>query len=291
MPASTSIARRPRRSARRRRRGGGRRAGGARRAGQRHAQRLGGDWPSCWRCTCRRRRPRPGRSPARSRSTSSRVICPAQARPDRLERVDDGDVAAVELARQRRAGVEEHRGDVEPGGGHQHAGQRLVAAGQQHGAVESLGAEHRLDRVGDDLAGDQRVVHAARGPSRCRRRPRWCRTPAGSRRRRARPPSPPCASRSSDRLHGVISFHDDATPICGLRQSSSPMPTARSMPRAAARSRPSVTMRLCGLRCCLRFPAEPGCSLVTPKTLRRRFGSCPRSRLVRCSGCPGWPIW
>ena len=57
------------------------------------------------------------------------------------------------------------------------------------------------------------------------------------------------ASRLSDRLHGVISFHDDATPICGLRQSSSPMPTARSMPRAAARSMPSVTMRLWGLRC------------------------------------------
>src|SRR5689334_19031804 len=51
------------------------------------------------------------------------------------------------------------------------------------------------------------------------------------------------ASRSSDRLHGVISFHDDATPICGLTQSSSPMPTARSMPRAAAFSRPSVTSR------------------------------------------------
>ena len=51
------------------------------------------------------------------------------------------------------------------------------------------------------------------------------------------------ASRSRDRLHGVISFHDDATPICGLTQSSSPMPTARSIPRAAVFSRPSVTSR------------------------------------------------
>ena len=58
------------------------------------------------------------------------------------------------------------------------------------------------------------------------------------------------ASRASDRLHGVISFQDEAMPICGLRQSSSPMPTARSMPRAAARSMPSVTMCECGLRCC-----------------------------------------
>src|SRR3954469_23852093 len=59
------------------------------------------------------------------------------------------------------------------------------------------------------------------------------------------------ASRSRERLHGVISFQDEATPICGLRQSSSPMPTARSMPRAAARSSPSVTTWLWGLRCSL----------------------------------------
>lgn len=56
------------------------------------------------------------------------------------------------------------------------------------------------------------------------------------------------ASRCNDRLHGVISFHDDATPIWGLAKSSSPMPTARSMPRAAARSIPSVTSLLRGLR-------------------------------------------
>jgi hypothetical protein len=55
------------------------------------------------------------------------------------------------------------------------------------------------------------------------------------------------ASRSSDRLHGVISFQEDATPICGFTQSSSPMPTARSMPRAAAFSSPSVTSRDRGL--------------------------------------------
>src|SRR5947209_11425763 len=56
------------------------------------------------------------------------------------------------------------------------------------------------------------------------------------------------ASRSSDRLHGVISFHDDAMPICGLSQSSSVSPTARSIARAGARSIPSVTSRLRGLR-------------------------------------------
>src|SRR3954468_6507417 len=51
------------------------------------------------------------------------------------------------------------------------------------------------------------------------------------------------ASRSSDRLHGVTSFHDDATPIWDLPQSSSVMPTARSIARAGARSKPSVTSK------------------------------------------------
>jgi hypothetical protein len=37
-------------------------------------------------------------------------------------------------------------------------------------------------------------------------------------------------------LHGVTSFHDEATPICGLVKSASVIPTARSMARAGARS-------------------------------------------------------
>ena len=57
----------------------------------------------------------------------------------------------------------------------------------------------------------------------------------------------PAARRFSDRLHGVISFHELATPICGLAKSSSPMPTARNMPRAGAAWMPSVTARLRGL--------------------------------------------
>ena len=44
-------------------------------------------------------------------------------------------------------------------------------------------------------------------------------------------------------LQGVTSFHDDATPIWALPQSSSVMPMARSMARAGARSMPSVTSR------------------------------------------------
>ncbi len=54
------------------------------------------------------------------------------------------------------------------------------------------------------------------------------------------------ASRSSGRLQGVTSFHDEATPTCGLSQSASVIPTARSMARAGARSNPSVTSREIG---------------------------------------------
>ena len=56
------------------------------------------------------------------------------------------------------------------------------------------------------------------------------------------------ASRSSERLQGVISFQDEATPICGLLMSSSVIPTARSIARAGARWSPSVTSVLRGLR-------------------------------------------
>jgi len=51
------------------------------------------------------------------------------------------------------------------------------------------------------------------------------------------------ARRSRGRLHGVTSFHEEATPTWGLPQSSSVMPTARSIARAGARSNPSVTSR------------------------------------------------
>ena len=45
-------------------------------------------------------------------------------------------------------------------------------------------------------------------------------------------------------LQGVTSFQLVATPTWGLSQSSSVIPTARSMARAGARSYPAVTSRL-----------------------------------------------
>ena len=53
---------------------------------------------------------------------------------DRLEDVEDGDVAAVPAAGRDRAAVEQDRGDVEPGQGHRAAGDRLVAGAEDDSA-------------------------------------------------------------------------------------------------------------------------------------------------------------
>ena len=78
---------------------------------------------------------------------------------------------------------------------------------------------------------------------------------------RATPPAsrmPWRTSSASDRnvmLQGVISFQELAMPICGLAQSSSVNPIARSIARAAAFDLPSVTSRERGLM-------STGCSAV-----------------------------
>ena len=76
--------------------------------------------------------------------------------------------------------------------------------------------------------------------------------------------------RCNDRLHGVISFQLDAIPIWGLAKSSSRMPTARSIPRAAARSIPSVTSRLRGFRSVMGPPFRIRSGHATNSAIRRR---------------------
>src|SRR3954449_2374125 len=105
------------------------------------------------------------------------------------------------------------------------------------------------------------------------------------------------ASRCSERLHGVISFQLDATPIWGLRKSSSPMPTARSIPRAAAFSRPSVTSRERGLRS---RPPPGSCAMGRAYGVRRGSpvaasgcGPAGDGHALRCLGRglePGQPL-
>ena len=71
----------------------------------------------------------------RSISPSSfSVIVPGRARADGLEHAHDVERLVLVVAGQDRAAVEEHRRQVEPGRGHQHAGQALVAAGERRRA-------------------------------------------------------------------------------------------------------------------------------------------------------------
>ena len=77
-----------------------------------------------------------------------------------LEHVDDGDVLVVEAAGQDRAAVDEDAGDVEPEHRHHHAGQRLVATREADQRVVAVAANRQLDRVRDDLAADERRLHA-----------------------------------------------------------------------------------------------------------------------------------
>ena len=51
-------------------------------------------------------------------------------------------------------------GHVEAQHRHHHAGQRLVAAGEADQRVVAMAAHGELDRIGDDLARDQRGLHA-----------------------------------------------------------------------------------------------------------------------------------
>src|SRR5690606_26421551 len=55
----------------------------------------------------------------------------------------------------------EDGGHVQPHGGHQHAGGDLVAVGNADQRVGTVGVDHVLDAVGDELAAWQRVQHAA----------------------------------------------------------------------------------------------------------------------------------
>ncbi len=64
------------------------------------------------------------------------------------------------LAGLHRPAADEDRGDVHARRAHHHAGDDLVAVGDADDAVEAVGAEHRLDAVGDQLARGERILHA-----------------------------------------------------------------------------------------------------------------------------------
>ncbi len=86
------------------------------------------------------------------------------ARPIRADGLVDGDDRRVALALVRarvdRPVVEDEARDIEPAQGHRGARDRLVTADEADQAVEQVAADDQLDRVGDDLAADERRLHA-----------------------------------------------------------------------------------------------------------------------------------
>ena len=65
-----------------------------------------------------------------------------------------------DLAGLHRPAGDEDGGNVEPHGGHQHAGRDLVAVRDAHHRIGAVRVDHVLDGVGDELARGQRVEHA-----------------------------------------------------------------------------------------------------------------------------------
>ena len=70
-------------------------------------------------------------------------------------------------------------GQVEAGRGHEQAGHVFVAVRHHHEAVKAVRHGHRLGAVGNEVARDERIFHALRGPWRCRRTRRWPGRPPG----------------------------------------------------------------------------------------------------------------
>ena len=89
------------------------------------------------------------------------VDCAGGVLADRFEHVLNGEVTAVVVASGRDGtGVERDGGNVDSRHRHGGGGDGLVAAADDNGGVEGVADGAELDRVGDDLARDERGFHA-----------------------------------------------------------------------------------------------------------------------------------
>ena len=133
--------------------GGGDRRG----AGQRRAERLGHRRSSCWRCPscCSGRRSASSRP--RSRGTPRRVISPRVRMSEMRQRsVPEPTSSSRQLAVQHRAAGHADRRQVDARRAHQLRRRRLVAAAQEHDAVERVGAQRLLDVHRHEVAPEHR---------------------------------------------------------------------------------------------------------------------------------------
>ena len=103
--------------------------------------------------------PGPGHA---ARSRSPEIVFahrPGRDGTDAFDDVDVGDVVAVVGARHDRPAVLVDGREVKSRDRHDHRGLRLVAAADREDAVEPLGMDDQLDRVGDHLAARERRAH------------------------------------------------------------------------------------------------------------------------------------
>lgn len=136
-----------------------------------------------------------------------------------------GEFAAAGAAREHRAARDHDARDVEAGGGHEQAGHVLVAGGHQHEAVERMRRGHRLDAVGDELARNERILHALVAH-------RQTVADGDGREDDGTPPpkATPCFTASvilsRKTCPGTMSFCEETTPMSGRSISASQRPRA-----------------------------------------------------------------
>ena len=75
--------------------------------------------------------------------------------PRKVDRLD-----SILFSGKHRTAGNEDRGNVDPGSGHQHSGDDLVAVGNENQCVEGMGVGHYFDRVGDQLPAHEGVLHS-----------------------------------------------------------------------------------------------------------------------------------
>ena len=78
---------------------------------------------------------------------------------DGLVGIEHGEGFALEPPGQRAAAIDEDRRHVAADHAHHHAGQRLVAAAESDQRVVGEAVHHGLDRIGNQLAREQRELH------------------------------------------------------------------------------------------------------------------------------------
>ena len=96
--------------------------------------------------------PAPGQADASTAASSASSMRARGVGAHRLEHLLERDVAPAVPAGGDRAAVQDEPGDVEAAQRHRRGGDGLVAADDEHQAVERVAARHQLDGVGDHLA-------------------------------------------------------------------------------------------------------------------------------------------